>query len=426
MSNRHRWLLRGGFALLAALYWGADGAAAVMPIMGLGEKKEEEEAPRKPVLSDSTISEELKQRLLFIPFRDKSKYKGEWDIYSAMPRGLADSLRGSAFFSTVSIDSIDSALDRKLNRINKEYGRQHHQINATAERAKAAAVDDKKLSKEAEDRRDLELRDLNQRVSIQRKNIEELRLKKKDLQGKVDVERALAIGREVDADYVVLGQIDEMSMKRFRATVPIGGYRSYQGLTTVRLYPYKVIDGEAAGEVVREVVEDSKRYGITNPAAYVPLEKEYFLLGQMEWGSEEFHNTLLGKSVGRCLDHLAAGLDSLIQPPAALKVSEPKIIEVVADTVQADTGQNGPSVRVRLRAYINVGLADSVQKGNKYGVWDKGRELKDPDTGEVLGTSLPRRVGVVQVEQVLSQHLSLVRILQGDDAVQRDYGIRAE
>ncbi|MXY81176.1 MAG: hypothetical protein F4Y91_03685 [Gemmatimonadetes bacterium] len=361
MSARHRWFLRGGFALLAALYWGADGGAAVVPIMGLGDQNEEEEAATEPVVSDSTISEGLKQRLLFMPFRDKSKYKGEWDIYSAMPRGLADSLRGSAFFSTV---SIDSAL---------------------------------------------------------------VRLKKKEFQGKLDVERALTIGREVEADYVVLGQIDEMSMKRFRATVPIGGYRSYQGLTTVRLYPYKVIDGEPAGEVIREVAEDSKRYGVTNPAAYVPLEKEYFLLGQMEWGSEEFHNTLLGKSVSRCLDHLAAGLDSLIQPPAALKVSEPKIIEVVADTVQTDTGENGQSsVRVRLSAYINVGLADSVQKGNKYGVWDKGRELKDPDTGEVLGKSLPRRVGVVQVEQVLSQHLSLVRILQGEDAVQKDYGIRAE
>ena len=356
MSARHRWFLRGGLALLAALYWGADGGAAVVPIMGLGDQNEEEEAPKDSVVSDSTISEGLKQRLLFMPFRDKSKYKGEWDIYSAMPRGLADSLRGSAFFSTV---SIDSAL---------------------------------------------------------------VRLKKKELQGKLDVERALAIGREVEADYVVLGQIDEMSMKRFRATVPIGGYRSYQGLTTVRLYPYKVIDGESAGEVIREIAEDSKRYGITNPAAYVPLEKEYFLLGQMEWGSEEFHNTLLGKSVSRCLDHLAAGLDSLIQPPAALKVSEPKIIEVVADTVQ--NGQS--SVLVRLSAYINVGLADSVHKGNKYGVWDKGRELKDPDTGEVLGMSLPRRVGVIQVEQVLSQHLSLVRILQGEDAVQKDYEIRAE
>ncbi len=355
MSDRHRWFLRGGFALLAALYWGADGGATVVPIMGLGEQKEEEEASKELVVSDSTISEDLKQRLLFMPFRDKSKYKGEWDVYSAMPRGLADSLSGSAFFSTM---SIDSAL---------------------------------------------------------------VRLKKKELQGKLDVERALAIGREVDADYVVLGQIDEMSMKRFRATVPIGGYRSYQGLTTVQLYPYKVIDGEAAGEVIREIAEDSKRYGITNPAAYVPLEKEYFLLGQMEWGSEEFHQTLLGKSVSRCLDHLAAGLDSLIQPPAALRVSEPKIIEVVADTVQ-----NGQSVRVRLSAYINVGLADSVQKGNKYGVWDKGRELKDPDTGKVLGMSLPRRVGVVQVEQVLSQHLSLVRVLQGKDAVQKDCGIRAE
>ncbi len=361
MSARHRWFLWGGLALLVALSWGADRGAAVVPIMGLGEQKEAEEAPKDSVVSDSTIAEELKQRLLFMPFRDKSKYKGEWDIYSAIPRGLADSLRGSAFFSTM---SIDSAL---------------------------------------------------------------VRLKKKELQGKLDVELALAIGRAVDADYVVLGQIDEMSMKRFRATVPIGGYRSYQGLTTVRLYPYKVIDGEPAGEVVREVAEDSKRYGVTNPAAYVPLEKEYFLLGQMEWGSEEFHNTLLGKSVSRCLDHLAAGLDSLIQPPAALKVSEPKIIEVVADTVQADTGENGQSsVLVRLSAYINVGLADSVQKGNKYGVWDKGRELKDPDTGEVLGMSLPRRVGVVQVEQVLSQHLSLVRILQGKDAVQKDYGIRAE
>ena len=66
---------------------------------GLGEQKEEEEAPKDSVVIDSTISEGLKQRLLFMPFRDKSKYKGEWDIYSAMPRGLADSLRGSAFFT---------------------------------------------------------------------------------------------------------------------------------------------------------------------------------------------------------------------------------------------------------------------------------------------------------------------------------------
>ena len=335
-----------GLALVAALYLGLPEAGAIVPIMGFGEEqkeREEQETQVAPTLPDSAGDEALQQLLLFMPFRDKSKYKGEWDVYSELPHGLADSLRGSTFFRTL---SIDSAL---------------------------------------------------------------VRLEKRELQGKLDPERALDIGRELGVDYVVLGQIDEMSMKRFRATVPIGGYRSYQGLTIVQLFPYKVIDGEPAGDVVREAAEDSKRYGITNPAAYVPLEKEYFLLGQMEWGSEEFHQTLLGKSVSKCLDLLAVGLDSLIQPPAALRVSEPKLISI--DGIQA---------------YINVGLADSVQNGNKYGVWDKGRELRDPDTDEVLGKALSRRVGVVQIEQVLSDHLSLVRILDGQDAVEEGFGIRAE
>ncbi|MEE3258266.1 MAG: hypothetical protein VX293_03560 [Candidatus Latescibacterota bacterium] len=335
-----------GLALVAALYLGLPEAGAIVPIMGLGEgqkEREEQEPQVAPTLPDSAGDEALQQLLLFMPFRDKSKYKGEWNVYSELPRGLADSLRGSTFFRTLSIDSVL------------------------------------------------------------------VRLEKRELQGKLDPERALDIGRELGVDYVVLGQIDEMSMKRFRATVPIGGYRSYQGLTIVQLFPYKVIDGEPAGDVVREAAEDSKRYGITNPAAYVPLEKEYFLLGQMEWGSEEFHQTLLGKSVSKCLDLLAVGLDSLIQPPAALRVSEPKLISI--DGIQA---------------YINVGLADSVQNGNKYGVWDKGRELRDPDTDEVLGKALSRRVGVVQIEQVLSDHLSLVRILDGQDAVEEGFGIRAE
>ena len=333
----------------AGFVWGcASVSESPVPVMGVGEKQKEVESEIVSVESAVGAANDsvnaLAQTLLFMPFRDKSKYKGHWDIYTEIPRGLADSLYVSQFFKTL---SIDSAL---------------------------------------------------------------VRLDKKELKGRISAERALDVGRQVGADYVVLGEIDELSMKRFRATVPVGGYRSYQGLTGIRLYPYKVIDGQPAGEVLRQVAEDSKRYGITNPAAFVPLEKEYFLLGQMEWGSPEFHETLLGKSVGKDLMQLVAGLDSLIKPPAQLKVSSgPKIIDIDG-----------------VRAYINVGLADSVANGNKYGVWDRGRELKDPDTGAILGMALPRRVGVVQIEQVLSEHLSLVRILEGAEEVQKDYAIRAE
>ena len=354
-----------------ALAWG--GCASVqenklLPVMGMADSSEEEEeisattAKTPQVEAESSKEEEkrtalavetprveadsvdvLGQTLLFMPFKDNSKYKGPWNIYASLPRSLEDTLGNNDFFHTI---PIDSAL---------------------------------------------------------------VRLKKKELKGHIPFDKGLEIGRELGSDFVIFGEIDELSMKRFRATVPVGGYRSYQGVTGVTLRLVKVIDRQPAGEMSKEAEVDSKRYGITNPAAFVPLEKEYFLLSQMEFGSEEFRQTLLGMSVGKCMTELAAGLDSLIKPPPELTLSKPQIIAI--DGAQA---------------YINVGLIDSLQNGNKFGVWDHGRELTDPQTGELLGNALPRRVGVVQVEQVLSEHLSLVRILEGQDQIRREYDIRAE
>ena len=330
----------------------ATGKDAPIAVVGVEQKEEEIESE---IFDDVSLDsnhnilyrkdiDPLAQSILFLPFEDKSNYKGEWLVSVDLASGLADSLSFGESLVSIPVE------------------------------------------------KSLEL------------------LSRKELKGKITEERALQIGKKFGVDYVVLGSINELSMKRFRATVPVGGYRSYQGITSIRLYPYRVIDGQSVGEVNREATEDSKRYGITNPAAFVPLEKEYFLLGQMEWGSSEFHETLLGKSVGKNFVQLVAGLDSLISPKSKLKVSSgPKIIDVDGE-----------------RAYINVGLVDSVANGNKYGVWDQGRELKDPGTGIVLGSALPRRVGVVQVEQVLSDHLSLVRILEGQQDLKKDYDIRAE
>ena len=99
------------WGLVAALVLSAPVTAAVVPIMGLGEDDEEQEEQKQvvaPAVVDSS-DEALKQTLLFMPFRDESKYKGEWDIYSEVPRGLADSLKGSAFFRTFPIESMPSS-----------------------------------------------------------------------------------------------------------------------------------------------------------------------------------------------------------------------------------------------------------------------------------------------------------------------------
>ena len=113
MSELHRWVPWGGLALVAALCISPLKVGAALPIMGLGEKEDEsEQIIEQEVLVDS-VDDALKQLMLFVPFRDKSKYKGEWDIYSELPRGLTDSLRGSAFFSTIPIDSALVRMKKK-------------------------------------------------------------------------------------------------------------------------------------------------------------------------------------------------------------------------------------------------------------------------------------------------------------------------
>ena len=227
--------------------------------------------------------------------------------------------------------------------------------------------------------------------------------------GKISTERALAIGRFLSADWVVFGRIDGLAMNKFTATAPIGGHRSYKGLSSVHLVLYNVVDGRRGPDIVVEEEVDSKRTGIANPASHVHLDKQYFYLHQLVWGTEEFDQSLVGQALSACAVGVAAQSAEVIKPPQMSGVSEPKIIDV-----------DGTS------AYINVGLVDGIQNGDKFGVWDLGRELRDPGTGQSLGHALPRRIGVVQVEQVLSDHLALVRILDGRTTIAKGYSIRPE
>ncbi len=355
------WL--GGLLILLAGCASMPESTKMLPVMGYADAQGEDKAPapadtqraagisapapaarpaEADTLGDSTSA--LAQKVLLLPFKDLSKYRGPWEICAELPRSLADSLARNPFILPTPPDSAFLA-----------------------------------------------------------------GLKGKERLGHIDWDRALELGRQAGVDLVVMGEIEDLSMKRFRATVPIGGYRSYQGVTTIKLRVLKVVDGRPAGEPRQEVINDSKRYGITNPAVNVPLDREYFFLGETPWGTEAFHQTLVGGAITQCLGKLSADLANLVQPPSLPSVSAPKIIDIDG-----------------LQVYINIGLADSVANGDKFGIWDHGRELRDPQTNAVLGFSLPRRVGVVQLEQVLNEHLSIGRVLEAQAQIQKEFTIRAE
>lgn len=234
-------------------------------------------------------------------------------------------------------------------------------------------------------------------------------LTRDELRGEIDPTRAAELARFLNADWAVLGDIDVMTMKRFQMTVPLGGYRSYEGVVSANLILVNAIDGRPTGEVSAEGLAESRRSGITNPAAYVPLDRQYFFLNDLEWDSLEFRESLLGKALALWAGKAAAGVGEDIKPPPSLQVLEPKIIDIDGTV-----------------AYINIGLIAGIRNGDKYGVWDHGRELRDPDTGAVLGQVPPRRVGVVQVEQVIADHLTQARIIEGLQSIKNGYLLRAE
>ena len=73
------------------------------------------------------------------------------------------------------------------------------------------------------------------------------------------------------------GEIEDISMKRMRVTVPLGGYRSYQGISAIKVFFYNVIDGQPAGEYRCEGQIDSKRTGHRQPCSTCPPGQGVFL-----------------------------------------------------------------------------------------------------------------------------------------------------
>lgn len=334
-------------ALVAVGLWGC-GSTGVDQVFMRPEPPTPPAAPAaRPAAADTIglVGDEavLAQKLLVLPFRDASKYKGPWPIQSGVAAAVADSLAPNKFYRVIGVASA-------LPLLTPE-----------------------------------------------------------EQSGEINAGRAIAVGRFLEADWVVTGEIQELTMRRFRATVPLGGYRSYEAAAAVEISLIKTVDGTRADPFTAEGLVDSKRTGITNPAAFVPLDKQYYFWGDIEWGSEEFQQSLVGQALAACAARVAEGVAGIVRPPPSLAVSQPKIVDI-----------DGSS------AYINIGLAEGIQNGDKFGVWDNGRELRDPETGTVLGYALPRRVGAVQVEQVLADHLSQVRLLQGSDEVRAGFALRAE
>lgn len=105
--------------------------------------------------------------------------------------------------------------------------------------------------------------------------------------------------------------------------------------------------------------------------------------GNVDFGSSDFQQTILGEAVKKCVEQLSAGL---IADNTKLQV---RTIIVSGLIAAVDSGQ----------IVLNVGAKAGVKVGDQLSVERVTKEIKDPSTGQVI-RRLSTPVGVVKVTDV--------------------------
>jgi curli biogenesis system outer membrane secretion channel CsgG len=173
-------------------------------------------------------------------------------------------------------------------------------------------------------------------------------------------------------DIVVFGRDDRhvggaVGGGTFGAAAGIGGYKNTDKAVVV--LNYRLIDVEtseivATGEARGESKRTSKGFGAGLWAGGVLAG------GNINMTSSNFAETIIGEATTDAVNKLAAQLNaSTLQGGADSR-------EMDLDARVADVSGNSIT--------INAGAAAGLQPGQTFTVYHKGKEIKDPSTGEVL------------------------------------------
>ena len=206
--------------------------------------------------------------------------------------------------------------------------------------------------------------------------------------------QALRIGGAAGADLVVNGDIRNFSIRRFNAGNPfLGGYTSYTALVEVEIQLLQPLSGSQVGTAAGKAEMTDRDLGLTLLGKPTRKEAALLELNEIPFGVERFRRTIIGKVTLAALQQLTKEIWAKTSPPHALQQREPKILAL--------EGKEG---------FVNLGLADKVEVGHKFVVYSR-REMK--------------RIGVVQIVEVLAQHLSRILVLEGQDNIQVEDALEA-
>jgi hypothetical protein len=203
------------------------------------------------------------------------------------------------------------------------------------------------------------------------------------LTGLITPETAVKMGKLLGVQYIVIGSVNQFGQSTGGGSAFGVSINSLNARVSADIRIVKVESGQivAAENGVGE--ESSVGVAIAN-ADILPTD--------VEFGSKGFDETIIGKATVKCVNNLAEKIGEAF----GIHGLEGKIIKVAGGKV-----------------YINLGKDSGVVPGQVFQVMRKGEEMKDPDTGEVLGSE-DTKIGLVKIIEIKDK-FCIAEILEGAD-----------
>ncbi|HVO51751.1 MAG TPA: CsgG/HfaB family protein [Thermoanaerobaculia bacterium] len=209
------------------------------------------------------------------------------------------------------------------------------------------------------------------------------------LSGDVDPKTAVQFGKMLGVEYLVTGSVTQLGTTNRGASVP-GGF----GLPSVSVHSQKAeaaLDARAFSTTTGEIVWADTASGETSDASV-------FVAGA---GGGAHDNDKVDKILRPVVQKLAASFGK-------------------ADVKSSGLGGRGDASGIAGKIanvdggtlYVNVGAEAGVKEGDEFNVFRVGKQIKDPDTGEVLGAD-ETKVGRVRITAVKGARLSTATALSG-------------
>ncbi len=183
-------------------------------------------------------------------------------------------------------------------------------------------------------------------------------------EGILDPATAAAVGKVLGVQLFILGTVTEFSLDSQEVSVPILGKVE---VTIARC----VINAKMVNVETAEIMAAMKGEGQFDRKGFA-LGRAFGDLRGLSFDSKEFRNHILGqateaagKDIAEQVVEKTADLEPILIPEA------PGISGLVADVSDGEIT-------------INIGSKEGVKVGDVFGVYRKIKEIKDPDTGEVI------------------------------------------